>query len=259
MSSFAFFKKMAPLAWLAVAPFALACTAGGDVYVESHTGSSQSSLACNVAPGEDVCGRSFDGIIAPENRTAVVGSLALVTEFAGIARQAHDDIARACETLVDGLGATRPPQPPGVDDKARTKATCDAAIVAIGKVNRSSFSLAVAAPPCIDTPQPSCASKGAPPSIYCPTPSVTLTMSADASARDAADGAVLQKNLALVASVKGRAEALGRLTGAIAGTAATLADGGACTATAVRLATNGTADATTSIELAARLVSAIAP
>lgn len=259
MSSFPFLARIAPLAWLAVAPFALACTAGGDVYVESHTGASQSSLACDVTPGEDVCARSFDGIIAPENRPAVVAVLASVTEFAGIAREAHDEIARACEAIVDGLGAARPIQPPGVDDKTRTKATCDAAVLAIGKVNRSSFSLAVSGAPCIDVPKPTCAAKDAPPSLYCPTASVTLTVSPDASARDATDGAALQKNLARIANVQRRVEQLARLTGPITARADALAEAGACRETAIGLVTNGIAEARASVELATSLMSAIAP
>lgn len=244
---------------LAIAPFLFACTAGGDVYVESHNGSSQSSLACVVAPGEDLCARSFDGLITPERRPAVVPVLAAVAEFAGIAHEAQSDIARACEAIVEGLGVARPIPSPGVDEPTRVKATCDAAVLAIGSVNRSSFSLRVAAGTCVDVPRPSCAAEEIRPSIYCPAPSVTLAMNPTATVREASDGAVLQKNLASIANLKGRLEQMARLSAVITGRADALADAGACRVTAINLAVKGTTEVHASAELAAKLMSAIAP
>lgn len=257
MNSPTLLARVAPLALLA--PFALACTAGGDIYVESHAGSSQSSLACVVAPGEDICARSFEGIIAPEKRPAVVGALALVAEFAGIAREGRDEITRACEAIVGGLGGTRPTGAPGAGDNMRTKAICDAAFVAVGKVDRSSFSLGISPSKCIDVPHPSCATKDVAPGSSCGVVGVTLTMFPGASARAAADGVVLQKSLATLATFKTRLDALARLTGAITANASALADGEACAPSAVALIGGAIEEVRISAEVSSLLVGAIAP
>lgn len=83
--------------------FFLVTGCGGDVV--SATPSSQTALAeeeCSLAPGEDPCDRDFG--LPPEQHEAFVSGAALITMFAGEARELALSLREACDGIVVDLG-----------------------------------------------------------------------------------------------------------------------------------------------------------
>ncbi|HSO35032.1 MAG TPA: hypothetical protein VLT33_21040 [Labilithrix sp.] len=231
------------------------CSAGADIYVQpTKTDRSQ----CGLAAGQDVCARAFDLGVAAGQQAKFVGFLESVTAFAGHAHEARDEVSRACESILDGLGAPRPAAATGANARDRARTACAAAEAAIAAEHeRSSFTLTASLPVCTKAPPPACASVASP-RTKCGASSVTLTMHDGASDRARLAGGVLQKNLALFLDVKSRIEAASELTSAVAASAGDGAAGGdgalahACVTDAVALARDATDDISVAVELSAR-------
>ena len=247
----------------------LGCTAGDDVYIESHTGTSQSSLTCVLTAGEDVCSRKYGDLhvlIGPADQEAVIGLMSNVAELAGVTRDGRDELAVACATLVDKLGGTPLTFAPDVAANTRATALCDAAVAIIASVHRSTFSFTVSGGTCMPSiPAPSCAPKNAAERTGCSATAVTLTMNAGASPREVLEGTTLQKSLAVVVNEKSRLQRVVEISG--------LPDSGldtrtrmghgagtdACVHAATSLLAQGIEDAQTMATLVKKLSDAIAP
>jgi hypothetical protein len=257
-------KRFHCIVALAIGTSAAACSsAGDDVTVVPRTGQAQSSLTCAIAPGEDVCARSFD-MLDPSARPTFVGFAASAAEFAGIARDGRDQIWDACGSIIQGLGLTRPALAPELSPNARVVALCDFAIAAIGAVNRSTFTISATAGTCSDAPPPACAASTASKRRRCAAPTTSWTLAEGATARDAFAAETLGKNVAFALEAKGRLEALARLAADVSGGADRLAGvtgpgSSACIQTVITLVSAANEDTTTMASLSSRLVEAIAP
>ena len=235
-------------------------SAGDDVYVEPRTDQSQSSLRCTITPGENVCTRSWEDAFDASTRPDFLAAASAVVEWAGIARDGREQIVKACGSIIDALGATRPVLAPDAQDKERAKATCDVAVAAIGAVDRSAFSISVTPGTCTEVAPPACAVSTASPRKRCAPPTTIWTLKDGASARDTLVAEALGKNVAFALGAKALLEASAGLSSEVSGNADRLADGPAvCIPRLISMAQAAVDDTTTAAQLSGNIVSAIDP
>ena len=241
------------------------CSAGSDIYVEPTKTDRTSSGLCGLTPDQDVCARTFALGVGADQQARFVGFLESTTAFASTAQAARDEMSRACEAILDGLGAPRPTVAATASVQDVARAYCGAAAAAVNaKTERSAFTLTAAAPACSSVPPPACALDRTP-RPHCAPSVVTLTMHDGASADAQAVGSALLKSLGLVLDVKSRFEAAAARSSSFAENAAASSAGGdgtlaaSCTAGAVHLVRGAMSDIQTTTELSGQLLAAIQP
>ena len=256
-----------PLAALGVALLTCAagCSAGADIYVEPTKTDHTTSGLCGLLPEQDVCARTFDLGVGADQQARFVGFLESTTAFAATAHAARDEVAHACEAILDGLGARRPTVATSASVQDATRALCTAAEAAVkAQTERAAFTLTTTAPACARVPAPACAVDRTP-RTRCAPNVVTLTLLDGASPHAQAVGATLSKSLGLVLDVKSRLDAAAELTSAVAASSADGTVGGdsalaqSCMAEAVALASGATSDLQVAVQLSSVLVTAIEP
>jgi hypothetical protein len=257
-------KRLACIIALGVGITTAGCTAAGDdVYVEAKTGSSQSSLGCQIQPGEYVCTRPFE-MLDSVARPGFVSVASAAAEFAGIAEEGRRHLSDACLWIIDALGAKRPVLDTSLSGNAWAIAYCDVALGALAAYDRSAVTIAITAGTCSDVPPVSCASGNAAPRKQCAASTFEVAPSAAATSHQTDVARVLAQAAAFAVDAKARLTALAALSSDVTRNSDRLADvsgpgASACVSAVTTLVTTGTEDSKTMASLSAKLVEAIGP
>jgi hypothetical protein len=184
---------------------------GEDVEIESKNGIAQSALKCQVAPGEDVCAKSWD--FPDRDHADVVTFLASTASYAGIAHDALERLNTACVRMMSDLGAARSMGPANASLRVRAESECAALAPTIMRWH-GAFTFTIAPNRCTEQPRPTCARAGS--RKTCEPAVVTVVFTSEATEADRIVGASLQRNLATVVDVKTQLDAASDLVSELA-------------------------------------------
>ena len=196
------------------------CSGGDDVYVRDDDGTTQSSasLECAIAPGDDVCSRTFASV-PPAEHARVVATLQAIYDFAWIADAALAEIEGACQAIVAETSHQMPYLDPNATRETRLGITCQAASDAIMAGGPSALQIDVFPAVCTASTPRACAESP----VACDVSQVTVVAAPNASPTAVTLGTTLSRHLGAVASLKSRLEGLAKLTGQIAGSSDAIA------------------------------------
>lgn len=201
-----------------VAVGSLGCSSGDDVYIRSDTTTSQSSLSCTLAAGEDVCLRSWDDI-GPNRRADAIALLNAAAEFSGEAHELADELARACEEILTKLDVAMPSIASDATDSVQVDTVCGVAVASIQQRRSTALTLEGEPSSCTGAAPPACVPSGSP-RVQCVLPIVKLVADEKAPDSDRALAASIEGSFAYVVNVKYRLESLVDAAAALASSAA---------------------------------------
>lgn len=151
------------------------CSGGSDVTLvpASSTSTTHSASTCEIAPGEDICGRHAE---LGDNAEALA-SLQSAATLAGEAHALLDRIFSFCEAIEKdtGIGGVTYPEAP---ENEKRLAGCVAVGKALEALDPSYLSVRVTPPSCAVVQEPACAQSPkvhTPPRVHCNPPSVIST------------------------------------------------------------------------------------